>query len=96
MQHSSAVCNPQLHILVPWSRALQGRLQVSNSSINMQALTEVQHAPEAKSALSDGDVQRILAHRRTYLRQQRAFDRACIGSNDPFDPTQVCSLKQKT
>ena len=74
---------------VAQSRALQGQLQLSSSNINTAALVELQHAPEAASVLSDGDVQRILAHRRAFLKQQRAFDRACIGSNEPFDPTQV-------
>lgn len=44
----------------------------------------------ASSALLDGDVHRILAHRRAYLKQQRAFDRACVGTEHfEFDPTQV-------
>ncbi len=55
--------------------------------------------------LSDSDVHRILAHRRAYIKQQRAFDRACVGNEHAaFDPTQVlpsttllckCSLSQK-
>ncbi|KAL0041379.1 hypothetical protein WJX79_001272 [Trebouxia sp. C0005] len=40
--------------------------------------------------LSDSDVHRILAHRRAYIKRQRAFDRACVGNEQAaFDPTQV-------
>ncbi|DBA85298.1 TPA: hypothetical protein ACH3X2_005989 [Trebouxia sp. C0005] len=56
--------------------------------------------------LSDSDVHRILAHRRAYIKRQRAFDRACVGNEQAaFDPTQVlpsmtllckCCLAQET
>ncbi len=69
--------------------------------------TASQVRPPAASScgLSDSDVHRILAHRRGYIKQQRAFDRACVGNEHAaFDPTQVlpsttplckCSLSQK-
>ncbi|KAL3163209.1 hypothetical protein ABBQ32_009611 [Trebouxia sp. C0010 RCD-2024] len=50
---------------------------------------KVQRLQPKAGALSDSDVHRILAHRRAYLKQQRAFDRACVDSNEAFDPTQV-------
>lgn len=52
-------------------------------------LLKVQRLQPKAGALSDSDVHRILAHRRAYLKQQRAFDRACVDSNEAFDPTQV-------
>ena len=53
-------------------------------------LTQQTEEQQLKGALSDTDVHRILAHRRAYLKHQRAFDRACIGgSHIEFDPTQV-------
>jgi len=69
--------------------------------------TASQVRPPAASScgLSDSDVHRILAHRWGYIKQQRAFDRACVGNEHAaFDPTQVlpsttplckCSLSQK-
>ena len=55
-------------------------------------LSEVHQLTPKAGALSDGDVQRVLAHRRAYLKQQRAIDRACMGSGEAFDPTQVPTL----
>ena len=69
--------------------ASQGQQQLSVVSADQQPLVETQQLPPKAGALSDGDVQRVLAHQRVYLKQQRAFYRACIGSDDAFDPTQV-------
>ena len=81
---------------------------VTQAPGDMQLLaTASQVKPPAASScgLSDSDVHRILAHRRAYIRQQRAFDRACVGNEHAaFDPTQVlpsmtllckCTLSQK-
>ena len=47
-------------------------------------------AASSSCGLSDSDVHRVLAHRRAYIKQQRAFDRACVGNEHAaFDPTQV-------
>ena len=67
---------------------LQGNQQLSLGEANQPGL-QTANAASRSSALSDDYVQRILAHRRAYLKQQRTFDRACIGSSEAFDPTQV-------
>ncbi len=69
------------------------------------AASQIKPAAASSCGLSDSDVHRILAHRRAYIKQQRAFDRACVGNEHAaFDPTQVlpsmtllckCSLSQK-
>ena len=72
---------------------LQDQQQLSVVSADQQALAKMRQLLPKAGALSDSDVQRVLAHRRAYLKQQRAFDRVCMGSNDAFDPTQVPVLK---
>jgi len=56
----------------------------------LAAASEFKPAAASSCGLSDSDVHRILAHRRAYIKQQRAFDRACVGNEHAaFDPTQV-------
>lgn len=71
---------------------MQGQQQLCVVTVGQQTVSEVQQLPPKAGALSDGDVQRVLAHRRAYLKQQRAFDRACMGTDEAFDPTQVPTL----
>ena len=78
---------------------VQGDLQVAGlkgSSADAQPVVAAVHEKQigdANGALADADVHRILAHRRAYLKQQRAFDRACVGTEQfAFDPTQVKSV----
>ena len=71
---------------------LQGQQQLSVVSADQQRLAKIRQLPPKAGALADSDVQRVLAHRRAFLNQQRAFDRVCMGSNDAFDPTQVPAL----
>lgn len=72
--------------------AFQGQQQLCVVSADQQTLSEVHQLLPKGGALSDADVQRVLAHRQAYLKQQRAFDRACMGSDEAFDPTQVPTL----
>lgn len=56
----------------------------------LAAASQVKLPAASSCGLSDSDVHRILAHRRAYIKQQRAFDRACVGNEHAaFDPTQV-------
>jgi len=69
------------------------------------AASQVKLPAASSCGLSDSDVHRILAQQQAYIKQQRAFDRACVGNEHAaFDPTQVlpsttllckCSLSQK-
>ena len=75
--------------------ALQGAQLAAfpDESGDAHALTAAQQNKQpapASGALSDADVHRILGHRRAYIKQQRAFDRACVGNDQAtFDPTLV-------
>lgn len=54
------------------------------------AASQVKLPAASSCGLSDSDVHRILAHQQAYIKQQRAFDRACVGNEHAaFDPTQV-------
>lgn len=91
---------------------LQGSLVTALVTEAPRDTQVVAAAPQVKlpaalsCGLSDSDVHRILAHRRAYIKRQRAFDRACVGNEQAaFDPTQVlpsmtllckCCLAQET
>lgn len=70
-----------------------GLAGLKGSLVDPQPLVAAVQATQlgpASGALLDADVHRILVHRRAYLKQQRAFDRACVGTEQfEFDPTQV-------
>ncbi|KAL0042423.1 hypothetical protein WJX77_011936 [Trebouxia sp. C0004] len=56
----------------------------------LAAASQVKPPAASSCGLFDSDVHRILAHRRAYIKQQRAFDRACVGNEHAaFDPIQV-------
>lgn len=86
-------------LMAPQTENRSGHIEIArSSSVLLLALAE-EESPQAEDravqeqdcGLSDADVQRILAHRRAFIRQQRAHDRACLdGTDTAFDPVQVC------